>query len=76
VLAVALVVLAAAAVASAGGVSHAASGTNQLVQVVADLTGSSSPQTTVASSPADDQYKPGKGCGDKNHTHDKKDQCK
>jgi hypothetical protein len=56
-LVVALVVLAAAAVASAGGVGLAASGTGQIVQVFADLTGSSSPQTTIAASPADEQYK-------------------
>jgi Calx-beta domain len=56
-LVVALVILAAAAVASAGGVGLAASGTGQVVQVLADLTGSSSSQTTVAASPADNQYK-------------------
>jgi hypothetical protein len=55
-LVVALGVLAAAAVASTGGVGLAASGTGQVVQVLADLTGSSSPQTTVVASPADDQY--------------------
>jgi hypothetical protein len=27
-------------------------------------------------SPADDQYRPGKGCGDKNHIHDREDECK
>ena len=27
-------------------------------------------------SPADDQYKPGKGCGDKNHEHEREDECK
>jgi hypothetical protein len=76
-LTVALVALAAAAVASAGGVSLAASGTGQLVQVVADLaSSSSSPQTTVANSPADNQYKPGKGCGDPNHVHERNFQCK
>ena len=26
--------------------------------------------------PADDQYKPGKGCGDKNHIHEREDECK
>lgn len=25
---------------------------------------------------ADHQYKPGKGCGDKNHQHDREDECK
>ena len=26
--------------------------------------------------PDDDQYKPGKGCGDKNHEHERKNECK
>jgi hypothetical protein len=26
--------------------------------------------------PADDEYKPGKGCGDKNHEHDRNNECK
>jgi len=76
VLAVGLVISAAAAVATTGGVGIAASGTGQLVQVVAELTGSPSPPTSVASSPANDQYKPGKGCGDKNHEHERRHQCK
>lgn len=72
-----LVVLAVAAFASAGGVSLAASGTVQIVQVVADLTSSStSPTTTVTNSSADNQYRPGKGCGDQNHIHDRNDECK
>jgi hypothetical protein len=31
---------------------------------------------TVLSSPADGQYRPGKGCGDKNHIHDSRFECK
>jgi hypothetical protein len=27
-------------------------------------------------SPADDEYKPGKGCGDKNHIHERENECK
>jgi hypothetical protein len=27
-------------------------------------------------SPSHDQYKPGKGCGDKNHVHAREDECK
>jgi hypothetical protein len=72
-LTVALVVLGAVAVASAGGVGLAASGTEQLAQIVYDLTGSSSSPTTEANTPSDDQYKPGKGCGDKNHEHKPKE---
>jgi hypothetical protein len=26
--------------------------------------------------PDDDQYKPGKGCGDKNHVHERENECK
>jgi hypothetical protein len=73
-LTVPLVVLGAVAFASAGGVGLAASSTEQLVKVVDDLTSSSSslldPVTTTT--PSDDQYKPGKGCGDKNHEHQPK----
>lgn len=31
---------------------------------------------TVLNSPADEQYRPGKGCGDKNHIHDRRFECK
>jgi hypothetical protein len=73
-LTVALVVLGAVAVASAGGVGLAASGAEQLVNVVDDLTSSSSSLTTeTTTTPSDDQYKPGKGCGDKNHEHKPKE---
>jgi Calx-beta domain len=73
-LTVALVLLGAVAFASAGGVGLAASGPEQLVQIVDDLTSSSSsPETADSESPADDQYKPGKGCGDKNHEHKPKE---
>jgi hypothetical protein len=27
-------------------------------------------------SPADDEYRPGKGCGDKNHIHERENECK
>lgn len=35
-------------------------------------------QSSAVSSanPADDQYKPGKGCGDKNHIHQRENECK
>jgi hypothetical protein len=76
-LTLALVVLGAVAVVSAGGVGVAASGTAQLVNIVYDLSGSSSSSTTeeetVILTPSDDQYKPGKGCGDKNHEHKPKE---
>lgn len=36
----------------------------------------SSGSMTVVNSAADTQYRPGKGCGDKNHLHDKNSECK
>lgn len=36
----------------------------------------SSGPTTVVNSAADTQYRPGKGCGDKNHLHDRRFECK
>lgn len=33
-------------------------------------------QTDEDDDPAHDQYKPGKGCGDKNHVHAKENECK
>jgi hypothetical protein len=86
VLVTALVVLATAAVASAGGSKVAASSTSQLAQVVSSLTSSSSNSAKKGEdvsakkvdneTPADDQYKPGKGCGDQNHVHEREDECK
>jgi hypothetical protein len=43
--------------------------------VVNGATSTSSP-TTTSNTPSDTQYRPGKGCGDKNHIHDRKYQCK
>jgi hypothetical protein len=31
---------------------------------------------TADDAPSDDQYKPGKGCGDKNHVHARENECK
>jgi hypothetical protein len=72
-----LAVVALVAVASAGGFSATRSGADRIVGVVSDLTSSSSTQESVALSPAASQYpKPGKGCGDKNHEHERNFQCK
>jgi hypothetical protein len=73
-LTVALVVLGAVAVASAGGIGLAASGAEQLVNVVDDLTVvGDEDELVTTTTPSDDQYKPGKGCGDKNHEHKPKE---
>lgn len=72
-----LATVALVAVASAGGFSATRSGADRLVGVVSDLTKSSSTQESATLSPAADQYpKPGKGCGDDNHPHERKYQCK
>ena len=72
-----LAVIGLVAVASAGGLSAASSGTGRIVAVLADFASSSSSQNSVERSPAASQYpKPGKGCGDKNHLHERNYQCK
>ena len=58
-----------------GGLGYAASAVNSLVDEV-DRTTSKSGPTTLSKTPSDDQYRPGKGCGDKNHIHDRESQCK
>ena len=36
----------------------------------------SNSNTPATNTPDEDQYKPGKGCGDKNHEHDRENECK
>lgn len=74
VFAVSFATLVAVALASVGGISYAASTVGQSVQQVQAIF--SPDAEPVVSSPGDDQYKPGKGCGDKNHVHFKEGQCK
>lgn len=62
------------AFASAGGLSYAASALEQAVDGVQQAVAPGA--QTVTNSPGDDQYKPGKGCGDKNHLHEKNADCK
>jgi hypothetical protein len=63
-----------AALASVGGFAYAASSLGAAVTEVQSAIASG--PTTVTSSSADDQYRPGKGCGDKNHEHEREWQCK
>jgi fibronectin-binding autotransporter adhesin len=58
-----------------GGLGYAASAVNSVVDEVDRATSKSGP-TTLSKTPSDDQYRPGKGCGDKNHIHDRESQCK
>ena len=72
--AVAFVTTTVAMLAAAGGLGYASSLVQQGVSQAKELV--SPGAVTVAASPADKQYRPGKGCGDKNHIHDRNFQCK
>ena len=62
------------ALAWVGGLGYVASGAQQALNVVQGAV--SSDGGTVLRSPSSDQYKPGKGCGDPNHLHERKAMCK
>jgi hypothetical protein len=62
------------ALASVGGFAYAASSLGAAVTEVQSAIASG--PTMVTNSSADDQYRPGKGCGDKNHPHERDFQCK
>ena len=72
--AVSFAALVAVALTSVGGIGYAATTVAQSAEQVQAIFSPKS--TVVVSSPGDDQYKPGKGCGDKNHLHDRNFQCK
>ena len=55
--------------ASVGGLGYAASGTSHAVHAVTHLVAPGKTKPTIQQSPASDQYRPGCGFGDKNHTH-------
>ncbi len=66
-----------------GGVTYAAAAAKSAVQSVAksDNKGGDSKKAEDRKKaddkkPDDDQYKPGKGCGDKNHQHERENECK
>jgi Calx-beta domain len=63
------------ALAVGGGLGYAETVVQTVVNGVDDATSTSIP-TTTSDTPSDDQYRPGKGCGDKNHIHDREHQCK
>jgi hypothetical protein len=62
------------ALAWVGGLGYVASGAQQAIKAVTSSVSSS--DSRVLSSPSTDQYRPGKGCGDRNHVHERKFQCK
>ena len=63
-----------AALAWLGGLGYVGSGAQQAFDVVGSAVSGQSGSTT-SQSPSSDQYKPGKGCGDRNHQHDRRYQC-
>jgi len=73
-----------AAFGALGGIGYASSAVKQAVHVtnVAKLVGVSNSSTVTPQSgsethnPTFDEYRPGKGCGDKNHIHLREDECK
>ena len=60
------------ALAAGGGFQQATSAVNAVLVKASDRQGAK----PVPESPGQDQYKPGKGCGDQNHIHDRRHQCK
>ncbi len=72
-----LTALALGAVSSVGGLGYAATGASHALGAVKKVTGSHT-QSRGSDDPAEDQYgiKPGKGCGDKNHVHEREGECK
>jgi hypothetical protein len=69
-----LTLLMLAAFAAVGGLGYAASAVTQGMSEVKSVVAQR--PTTVTTSAGQDQYKPGKGCGDKNHQHERRHQCK
>jgi hypothetical protein len=71
---------------AASSVAHAAKPVAGLVRSVvvtrravahaAPVTFAAAKEDADDDSPSHDQYKPGKGCGDKNHVHERDDECK
>ena len=55
-----------------GGVGYAGAAAKNAVHTVVNVNDNES----NANQPDEDQYRPGKGCGDKNHIHLREDECK
>lgn len=62
------------ALASVGGFSYAASAVEKAVSGATKAVDDG--PTLQKQSPGQNQYKPGKGCGDKNHVHEDRQKCK
>lgn len=61
------------AFAVSGGPGYASSAVKQGVQQAESVVAPGA--QTISDSPADTQYRPGKGCGDMNHIHDRRFEC-
>jgi hypothetical protein len=77
--AISLLVL--AAFGASGGFGYASNAASEQITAFANLAsekkssnGNGNPSSNAR--PADDQYRPGKGCGDKNHVHERENECK
>jgi Calx-beta domain len=71
---IAFVMVLVGALAGVGGFAYASSAVQRTAKQVRVVV-AAGPQT-VTESPADTQYRPGKGCGDINHIHDRVLECK
>lgn len=60
----------------AGGLGYAASGVQTVVDRAGNVVSPASSPKPAGKTPGDTQYRPGKGCGDQNHLHERKFQCK
>ena len=66
-----------AAFGAAGGFGYASkAATGQITSLVSLAGKGKANKVTTHSPPFGDQYRPGKGCGDKNHIHEREDECK
>jgi hypothetical protein len=69
--------------AGLGGMGYAAAAAKQAISSSSNNSSNSSQNNNSVNSsqntsnnPANDQYKPGKGCGDQNHVHERENECK
>jgi len=58
--------------AKTNGQGNAQGGSN----TQSNVNSNSNSNTPATNTPDEDQYKPGKGCGDKNHEHERENECK
>ena len=64
------------ALAAGGGFERATSAVDAVLVGAKDAASGGNGAKPVPDSPGQDQYKPGKGCGDQNHIHERRFQCK